>query len=212
MIKKCLICKKEFWVYPYRNKIAKYCSKKCLGKSKESLIGKKSPAWKGGSVSKICSICKKEYWVKLHRSKITKCCSKKCYYEFQKGKHYSPTTEFKKGQTAPNKGKKFPQFTRENANHWRGGRSKARGYILIYMPEHPFASKNGRIMEHRFIMEQWLRKNKPNHPALIEIDGIKYLRAKWIPHHRNEIRDDNRIKNFKLMTDFKHRSFHAKSR
>lgn len=25
-------------------------------------------------------------------------------------------------------------------------------------------------------MEQWLRENDPNHPALIEIDGIKYLK------------------------------------
>ncbi len=35
---KCLICKKAFYVFPYRKKTAKYCSQKCLNKSKEGIV------------------------------------------------------------------------------------------------------------------------------------------------------------------------------
>ena len=40
----------------------------------------------------------------------------------KKGKHYSPKTEFKKGQTSPNKGKKLLKITGENNYNWKGGK------------------------------------------------------------------------------------------
>lgn len=42
--KVCPICGKEFEVYPYREKTAKYCSKKCQNKDKD-LTGKKFGRW-----------------------------------------------------------------------------------------------------------------------------------------------------------------------
>lgn len=82
------------------------------------------------------------------------------------------------------------------------------GYVVTTVKNHPFSSKRGCILEHRLVMEMWLRKHNPSHPALIEIDGVKYLKSKWIPHHINGKRNDNRIKNLRLMTDFDHRSLH----
>ena len=95
---------------------------------------------------------------------------------------------------------------------WKGGKYQTpTGYVLIlYRKEHPFKNNQGYIYEHRLVMEQWLRKNEPNHPALIEIDGIKYLRRNWIPHHVNEIRNDNRLENLKVMTLSEHVIFHNK--
>ena len=49
-----------------------------------------------------------------------------------KGKHYSPQTEFKKGQVAPMKGKKRPDWTGEKNNKWKGGISKQKGYNNIF--------------------------------------------------------------------------------
>jgi len=37
--KECLFCKKEFLIHPCRKNIAKYCSKKCMDKSKIGSIG-----------------------------------------------------------------------------------------------------------------------------------------------------------------------------
>ena len=98
-----------------------------------------------------------------------------------KGKHHSPKTEFKKGQKCWRKGKKFPEKSGENCYLWKGGRNKhPKGYILIYKPDHPFAMKR-YVFEHRLVMEKHLGR---------------YLTPKEKVHHINEIKDDNRIKNF----------------
>ena len=67
--------------------------------------------------------------------------------------------------------------------NWKGGRKKSRGYILVYLPSHPFSMKNRYIREHRLVMEKHLGR---------------YLTPKEVVHHKNEIRDDNRIENLEL--------------
>ena len=97
--------------------------------------------------------------------------------------------------------------------NWKGGRKKRTdGYVYIHSPNHPFKQYKNYVFEHRLVMEQWLRENEPNHLALIEIDGVKYLRRNWISHHINKLRDDNRIENLKVMTFYEHRSFHSKGK
>lgn len=96
--------------------------------------------------------------------------------------------------------------------NWKGGKHKHNGYIFIYCPSHPFRNKDNYVFEHRLVMEQWLREHCPGHPALIEINGMKYLKSKWIPHHKNGVPDDNRIENLKLMTNSEHSSLHHKGK
>ena len=83
-----------------------------------------------------------------------------------------------------------------------------RHYIQCIVPNHPFRNKQNLVLEHRLIMEQWLRENDPNHPALIEIDGIKYFKKGWVVHHKNGKKYDNRIENLEAMTIKKHVRFH----
>lgn len=79
-------------------------------------------------------------------------------------------------QSCSKKGK-FNKFYKE-------GKRKSQGYIKILIPEHPNADKKGYVLEHRVVMEAYLGR---------------YLTKKEVIHHKNRIRDDNRIENLELM-------------
>jgi len=69
----------------------------------------------------------------------------------------------------------------EKASSWRGGRIRATGgYINIFQPNHPHASGNGYILEHRLVMEKKLGR---------------YLTKDEMIHHLNGIKTDNREEN-----------------
>jgi transposase len=62
----------------------------------------------------------------------------------------------------------------ENASNWRGGRRKIRGgYIYIYAPEHPNATNNGCVMEHRLVMEEILGRYLESDEIVHHVDGNK---------------------------------------
>ena len=75
--------------------------------------------------------------------------------------------------------------------NWKGGKIKDKfGYIQIWMPKHPNAKLAGYIHEHRFIMSEHLGRSLGSHESV---------------HHKNGIKDDNRIENLELMTKRVHR-------
>jgi len=68
----------------------------------------------------------------------------------------------------------------------KGGRIKDKfGYIQIWKPEHPNAKIAGYVNEHRLVMSKHLGR---------PLESYEYV------HHRNGIKDDNRIKNLELLT------------
>ena len=74
------------------------------------------------------------------------------------------------------------------ASHWKGGRrnlGKYREYIGIYNPDHPNATSEGYVMEHRLVMEKKIGR---------------YLRGGELVHHINGIKHDNRPENLQLMS------------
>ena len=81
----------------------------------------------------------------------------------------------------------------KNGN-WKGGRIKSEGYVSLRMPEHPNAkktkgNKKGYVKEHVYIMSKYLGR------ALGEGECV---------HHKNGIKDDNRIENLELCTTKSH--------
>ena len=85
---------------------------------------------------------------------------------------------------------------KENNPSWKGGRIRDwRGYIKIYTPDHPNA-KGGYMSESRLIIENILGR---------------YLLSTEIVHHKNGIKDDNRIENLELLySTGSHSSLHRK--
>jgi len=79
--------------------------------------------------------------------------------------------------------------------NWKGGRRKTiHGYIEIYCPRHPHCTTRKCILEHRLVME---------------INLGRYLGLDEIVHHKNGIKDDNRIENLEIMTNGEHVRMHG---
>jgi len=62
-------------------------------------------------------------------------------------------------------------------------KSLEKGYIKLYKPDHPNATKYGMIMEHRLVMEEIIGRHLYKHETV---------------HHKNGNRKDNRPKNLEL--------------
>lgn len=74
-------------------------------------------------------------------------------------------------------------------------RIMADGYVMVHMPNHPYANNAGEIREHRWVMEQILGR---------------MLRPEETVHHLNGIRDDNRPNNLEVFeTRGAHSFIHA---
>src|SRR3990167_11090066 len=81
---------------------------------------------------------------------------------------------------------------------WKGGKTfNSEGYVLIKKRNHPNANRNGYILEHRFIVSEYIGR---------------YL-MKWeVVHHKNWIKHDNRIENLELFRNGDHTFFHCSNK
>jgi len=81
------------------------------------------------------------------------------------------------------------------------------GYVLVWQPEHPFAS-NGRVFEHRLVVERHLRQVSPGSDYLMPLGEQLYLRPDIEVHHLDGIKDNNTIENLQPMTGRDHALLH----
>ena len=79
--------------------------------------------------------------------------------------------------------------------NWRGGKVDAKGYTLVWNPAHPYSRADGYIFEHRLVMEDKLGR---------------YLKSWEIPHHKDEVKNNNHPDNLRLMTKAEHVRLHKK--
>ena len=124
--KNCIVCNKEYFVYPNRANITKFCSHLCQGIwSNKFKSGKDCQNWKGGKKEFICLICRNKFLSWENR----KFCSRKCmgkwfskerrsenshlwkggevekYCKICNKKFHVPPSEFNRDRGGKNKGK-----------------------------------------------------------------------------------------------------------
>ena len=107
-----------------------------------------------------------------------------------KGKHHSEKTKKKMRQS-------HLGHTEEKAGSWKGGQTTHNGYVYILRRNHLRANNRGYVKRALLIAEKKVGR---------------YLKSDEIPHHKNEIKDDDRPENIKIMTAFNHKSFHSKKK
>lgn len=76
---------------------------------------------------------------------------------------------------------------------WKGGKKNHGGYVMIMCKGHPHASRHGYVFEHRLVMEKHLGR---------------HLRPDEVVHHRNGVKDDNRLENLEVATRSEHIAKH----
>lgn len=85
---------------------------------------------------------------------------------------------------------KMPKFGGRNPKRAHGERRKNKGgYVTIYIPDHPSCNMNGSVLEHRIVMEEHI--------------GRKLERWEMV-HHKNGIKDDNRVENLEVVLSGTH--------
>jgi len=183
----CQACGVKFLV-PHWRKVAKFCSAGCAGRHRNDHLKKPK-------VEFICPECGTYFWEHKSRAGWRRFCSNECR---------NKNEEYRKESCARHKG--------DLCYNWKGGISRqSDGYLYEKSYKHPFSNRD-YVLQHRLVMEKWLREFQPESSALVEIEGEKYLRPELVVHHKNHIRDDNRIENLQLMTNGDHQRLHNKIR
>ena len=76
---------------------------------------------------------------------------------------------------------------------WRGGQYTSNGYVYIRDTSHPNCYKNGYVRRCRIVVEKSIGR---------------HLKEEENVHHINEIKDDDRIENLKVLSSSEHLSLH----
>jgi len=138
----------------------------------------------------VCIKCGKEFIPKT-KNRPAKFCSYRCnsiVNGYQKGHRFYRGGE--KGWIR--KGQRLSRKT-EFKSRGKGGRYKIRGYVLVYVPNHPFKTSADSVFEHRLVVEKYLGR---------------YLTKDEVVHHKNHIKDDNRIGNLEVINKKLHSKLH----
>lgn len=95
--------------------------------------------------------------------------------------------------------KKIAAHQTGNGNSvWNNGRTIANGgYVMLLVRNHPHADVNGRVKEEHLVIEKHIGR---------------YLIPNEVVHHKDENKQNNKIKNLQVMTRKEHSAYHCRKR
>lgn len=82
--------------------------------------------------------------------------------------------------------------------------------IMVYVKDHPFGNRNGRVKKHRLVVEQ--NYHLFDSIYFMEIGGKFYLKPEIDVHHKDFNHDNNDISNLIPLTRREHTSIHNKEK
>ena len=148
---------------------------------------------------KLCSLkCRQKYIVKKKLDNFIPAKCKWCGIEI----HCTDKTGRRSSKRKFCSEKHFRLWNRgKNIKNWKGGKKKHGEYTQVLIgKEHPYSDLHGYIMEHRYVMEEWLKETDIESKYLIK---KKYLSPIAKVHHKNHNKSDNRIENLEIVTSQK---------
>lgn len=193
-IGKCKVCgiEKE---YKYKSFIKETCSHKCSNTLKwvERIKKIEKITLKCKECNSIFEMYKKTYESRSRTGNTPKFCCKKCADKNKETKKEVKCLQcgkiFKTTRSKLCSRKCSSDYMKANGTNKKNGYWYENGYKVLYV------DGDNSIKEHIKVMEDFL--------------GRKLLKNEVI-HHINEIRDDNRLENLKLMTKGEHSALHRK--
>jgi hypothetical protein len=190
-IVKCENCGCDVEIFHKKRLNAKhnFCSHKCFGD------------WqKKQNLNCTCPVCGKKFRVKpsaLAKRKLKACCSMECNKKYRSiymagaGNHQFG---LKGDKNASFKGS---EIMRKNSRQMD---------VMVYCPEHPYASPNGRVKKHRRVVELNAEKYDPKYFELIS--GNRYLKPEYRVHHIDGNHANNSVDNLQVLTPSEHMKIH----
>ena len=187
--KKCLICDKYFEVPNWRKDSAKYCSSQCQNKSLK------------GELNCECKICKKKFHLKPYQisNKTGNCCSKACLNEYKR--------ELMSGDKNHQYGLKGSLNSSFIGNEIVKTNNSITD-IYVYVPDHPYANRNGRVVKHRLIVEENYKLFNTSY--FENINNKIVLKKSSQVHHIDFDHNNNSINNLIPVTRSEHGKIHTK--
>lgn len=161
----CPVCGKEF--KPLRSD-QKTCSRECGGKAQRKRYKK-------------CVVCEKEFIGKTSQQQT---CSHECAGVLRRGERILHCERC--GKEIPYTGYNGRRFCSKECRNAPLGSTyeKQMGYIMIKVgKEHPYTDRAGYIFQHRYVVEQQIRRYLGSHERV---------------HHKNGEKSDNRPENLEL--------------
>ena len=161
-------------------------------------------------ITVACKVCDKPMETYPSRKNRKKYCSRECYAKALSqnnrgaahpmfGKHHSPKSikKMKASQSAVDR-------TGVNAASWKGGRFlTSKGYVML--------SISGLSEADRVLAIPMLTKNRdyvPEHRLVMARKLGRPLTRQEIPHHKNGIKGDNRLRNLEMEDNATHKMTH----
>lgn len=189
-IHKCECCGEEFSRKKSDNpdSAKKYCSKACDLASRKGRKHAVDPD--AAQHFRDCEYCKTSFKVTAQRKDTARFCSIKCKSE-------SP--EFRKERSEIQMG--------EKSWRWGGGKYHTHeGYVTKRVDD------GSRPLEHRHVLFNEMMRIDPNHPFIIEVNGVKKLNPEIEVHHIDRDRSNNTMPNLLAVTKYAHSQIHHRNR